>query len=52
RPADNLTLLRALTSFVCIELCTGRPKRMRAEFVEGYGAAILERGVPNPSAGQ
>ena len=42
RPADDLTLLRAQTTFVCIELSTGKPKRMPVEFVEGYGRALLE----------
>lgn len=41
RPQDGTTLLRARTTFVCIELSTGRPKRMPAEFVEGYGRALL-----------
>ena len=41
RPADALTLLRAQTTFVCIELSTGKPKRMPAEFIEGYGRALL-----------
>jgi acyl-CoA thioester hydrolase len=40
RPADGLTLLRARTTFVCIELSSGKPKRMPAEFVEGYGRAL------------
>ncbi|WP_116800583.1 acyl-CoA thioesterase [Pseudomonas syringae] len=52
RPADNLTLLRAQTNFVCIELSSGRPKRMPAEFIEGYGAAISDSAVPNPHVGQ
>lgn len=43
RPADDLTLLRAQTTFVCIELSTGKPKRMPVEFVEGYGRALFER---------
>ena len=43
RPADDLTLLRAQTTFVCIELSSGKPKRKPAEFVEGYGRALLER---------
>ncbi len=43
RPADDLTLLRAQTTFVCIELSTGKPRRMPVEFVEGYGRALLER---------
>lgn len=41
RPADRITLLRARTTFVCIELSSGRPKRMPAEFIEGYGRATL-----------
>jgi len=41
RPSDNTTLLRAQTTFVCIELSTGRPKRMPVEFIEGYGPALL-----------
>ncbi len=42
RPMDACTLLRAQTIFVCIELSSGRPKRMPVEFVEGYGKALLE----------
>ncbi|MCW3148408.1 acyl-CoA thioesterase [Stutzerimonas stutzeri] len=42
RPADAATLLRAQTTFVCIELSSGKPKRMPAEFVEGYGKALVE----------
>jgi len=42
RPADGLTLLRARTTFVCIELSSGRPRRMPSEFLEGYGQAVLE----------
>ncbi len=41
RVADGVTLLRAKTTFVCIELSTGRPKRMPPEFISGYGAALL-----------
>ena len=40
RPHDGITLLRAQTTFVCIELSTGKPKRMPSEFIDGYGAAI------------
>lgn len=42
RPADGLTLLRAQTTFVCIELSSGKPKRMPPEFVDGYGPAVIE----------
>ncbi|RYG63123.1 acyl-CoA thioesterase, partial [archaeon] len=27
--------------FVCIELSTGKPKRMPGEFIEGYGQALM-----------
>ena len=43
RPADGVTLLRASTTFVCIELSSGKPKRMPAEFLEGYGPAVIIR---------
>ncbi|MBF7141375.1 MULTISPECIES: acyl-CoA thioesterase [Pseudomonas] len=46
RPRDGATLLRAQTTFVCIELSTGRPKRMPSEFIDGYRCAIL----PAPAA--
>jgi acyl-CoA thioester hydrolase len=42
RPRDGVTLLRAQTTFVCIELSTGKPKRMPAEFIEGYGSALQQ----------
>ncbi len=41
RVADGVTLLRAKTTFVCIELSSGRPKRMPPAFIDGYGAAML-----------
>lgn len=40
RPDDQVTLLRAKTTFACIELSSGRPKRMPTEFIEGYSKAI------------
>lgn len=43
RVADDVTLLRAKTTFVCIELSSGRPKRMPAEFVQGYSRAMLPK---------
>ncbi|UUC82400.1 acyl-CoA thioesterase [Stutzerimonas stutzeri] len=42
RPADGATLLRAQTTFVCIELSSGKPKRMPVEFIDGYGKALLQ----------
>lgn len=41
RPADATTLLRAQTTFVCIQMSSGKPKRMPAEFVGGYGRALV-----------
>ena len=42
RPADGATLLRAQTTFVCIELSSGKPKRMPPEFIDGYGKALVQ----------
>lgn len=42
RPSDGLTLLRAITTFACVEMSSGRPRRMPPEFIEGYGQAIVE----------
>ncbi len=44
RPADGVTLLRARTTFVCIELSSGKPRRMPPEFLAGYGQALPRRG--------
>jgi acyl-CoA thioester hydrolase len=41
RPADGVTVLRGTVRFVCIEISSGRPRRMPAAFVEGYGPAVL-----------
>jgi len=41
RPADGATLLRARMRFACIELSSGRPRRMPKEFLEGYGPAVM-----------
>jgi acyl-CoA thioester hydrolase len=41
RPADGVTVLRAAMRFVCIDLSSGRPKRIPQEFIEGYGPAVL-----------
>jgi acyl-CoA thioester hydrolase len=40
RPADGATLLRAVSTFVCIGLSTGRPKKMPPEFHTGYCAHL------------
>ena len=53
RPADGATLLRGAMRFACIEISTGRPRRMPREFIEGYGPAVLDGGsTPRPVKGQ
>ena len=41
RESDGVTLLRGAVRFVCIELSSGRPRRLPPAFVEGYGPAVL-----------
>ena len=45
RPADGVTLLRARMNFACIEISSGKPRRMPSEFIEGYGPAVLGKTV-------
>lgn len=40
RNADQATLLRARTTFACIELSTGKPRRMPPSFIENYGRGL------------
>ena len=47
RLSDGVTLLRAAMRFACIELSSGRPRRLPPEFIEGYGPAVLP---PSPSS--
>ena len=41
RCSDSVTLLRARMRFACIDLTSGRPRRMPQEFLTGYGPAVL-----------
>ena len=41
RIEDGVTLLRARMQFACIDLSSGRPRRMPPEFISGYGSAVL-----------
>lgn len=41
RPADGVTLLRGGMRFACIEISSGKPRRMPKEFLDGYGPAVL-----------
>ncbi|MDB4825223.1 acyl-CoA thioesterase, partial [Pseudomonadales bacterium] len=43
RPSDGITLLRAAMRFACIELSSGKPRRMPREFIEGYEPAVLSK---------
>ncbi|MBV8468457.1 MAG: acyl-CoA thioesterase [Burkholderiaceae bacterium] len=47
RPADGQTVMRARWQLVCIEISSGRAKRMPAEFCQAYREAL----EPGRSAG-
>lgn len=49
RMDDNATLLRAAMRFACIEVSSGKPRRLPKAFIEGYGPAVLNQ--QSPSAG-
>mgnify|MGYP001488550190 FL=1 len=38
---DGATLLRGAMHFACIEISTGKPRRLPKEFIEGYGPAVI-----------
>lgn len=42
RVSDGATLLRARWDLVCIEISSGRPKRMPADFKRIYGAVVID----------
>jgi len=42
RLRDGATLLRGGMRFACIELSSGRPRRLPAEFLAGYAPAVLD----------
>lgn len=41
RASDGVTLLRGRWALVCIEISSGRPKRMPGEFLAVYEAAVV-----------
>lgn len=41
RAQDGKTILRGRTHWVCVDLKSGRPKRMPPEFVEAYRPAVV-----------
>lgn len=50
RAADKATILRGKMRFACVEMSTGKPRRLPPEFLAGYGAAVL-RVLETDSAG-
>lgn len=42
RVSDSCTLLRARTRFACIELSSGRARRLPAAYVATYGNALVD----------
>jgi len=42
RVSDGETLLRGEVRFACIEISSGRPRRLPPEFIDGYGPAVLD----------
>ena len=40
RVSDGVTVFRGRTHFVCVDIAEGRPRRMPAEFLSVYGAAV------------
>jgi acyl-CoA thioester hydrolase len=41
RGADAVTLMRGKMKFACIEISSGKPRRLPPEFIAGYGAVVL-----------
>lgn len=41
RVGDQTTLLRGRMRFACVELSSGRPRRLPEAFITGYGPAVL-----------
>ena len=42
RVDDGVTLLRGGMRFACIEMSSGRPRRLPADFIAGYGPAVCD----------
>lgn len=41
RVADDVSLLRGEVRFACIEISSGRPRRLPREFIDAYSPAII-----------
>ena len=46
READGATLFRGATHFVCVEIASGKVRRMIPEFAETYGRAVTPWPAP------
>ena len=51
RADDGVTLLRGAMRFACIELSSGRPRRLPQAFIEGYGPAVRNLETLTPLGG-
>ena len=51
RDSDGATVLRGRWDLVCIELSSGRPRRMPAEFLDTYMPVIVSASVGGPPTG-
>ncbi len=51
RADDGVTLLRGAMRFACIELSSGRPRRLPPAFIEGYGPAVRHLDALPPLGG-
>lgn len=40
RPRDDANIVRARTQWICVDLSSGRPRRMPAAFIEAYPPGI------------
>jgi acyl-CoA thioester hydrolase len=47
RVNDGITLLRGGMRFACVELSSGRPRRLPEAFISGYGPAVLSGNAPS-----
>ena len=41
RPLDAATIFRARSEYACMQISSGKPKRMPAAFIEGYGKGVI-----------
>ena len=45
RNSDGVTVLRGRWDLVCIEICSGQPRRMPREFFEIYLPAVVKQPI-------